>query len=436
MVALWAAYGLGVMIVGLWRGWGWLRVQGWLLALMAIGMTVTTLNYGLFLMKEAPEHAIGNYSFAAFAICIGVVSAFAYLVATYGKRLHSVETSAFPMLVSAASILLVYALSAEVFTFLDDSLNVRNLVLVALWAAYGLGVMIVGLWRGWTWLRAQGWLLALMAIGMTVTTLNYGHFLMNEAPANPIGNYSFAAFAICIGVVGAFAYLVAVYGKRLHSAETSAFPMLVSMASILLVYALSAEVFTFLDDSLNVRNLVLVALWAAYGLGVMIVGLWRGWGWLRAQGWILALMAIGMTVITLNYGHLLMKEAPVHPIGNFSFGAFAICISMVSALACLVASNRKRFHAAEAGLFPVLVLLGNFLALWAVSSEVITFVRDSENARNLVLVAIWCTYGLGLLAVGIRKNWDWLRMAGYLMAVVATGATLALLNHSHARVGR
>ena len=82
------------------------------------------------------------------------------------------------------------------------------------------------------------------------------------------------------------------------------------------------------------------------------------------------------------------------------------------------------------------MLLANFLALWAFSSEVITFIRDpeSENVRNVLLVALWCTYGLGLLIVGIRKNWDWLRVAGYALAVVSTGATLTLLNHSHAMV--
>ena len=434
VVALWAAYGLVITIVGLWQGWVWLRVQGWILLLMAIGMTVATLNYGHFLMDGDPLYPIVNYSFGAFAICIGVVSEFAYLVAAYGKRLHSVEKSAFPLLVSMASVLLVYALSAEVFTFLDYSLNVRNLVLVALWAGYGLGIMMVGLWRGWGWLRAQGWLLALMAIGATVTTLNYGLILMKEAPEYAIGNYSFGAFAICIGLVSVFAYLVSIYGKRLHSVETSAFSTLVSVASILLVYALSAEVFTFLDESLDARNIVVVALWAAYGLGVMIVGLWRGWGWLRVQGWILALMAIAMTMITLNYGQLLMQEPPENPIGNYSFGAFAICIGVVGALAYLVAANRKRFDATEVGLFPVLVLAANFLFLWAMSSEVITFVRDSENAQNLLLVAVWCTYGLGLLGVGVRKKWDWLRMGGYLLAVVATGATLTLLNHNHAMV--
>jgi uncharacterized membrane protein len=435
LVGLWGLYGLTLVFAGTRKGWVWLRLGGYALVIMAVGTTLVELNYAHARITGSASSAIANYGFGALAVCVSVLGMVAYIIRSHGDKMTPSERAAFLAVASMANTLAVYALSAEVITFLGDW-DVRNLVLVALWAAYGLGVMIVGLSRGWSWLRAQGWLLGLMAVGMTVTTLNYGHFLMRNAPGYPIGNFSFAAFAICIAVAASLAYLVSAYGKRLHAAETSAFPILVSLASILTLYALSAEVFTFLDNW-DVRNLVLVALWAAYGLGVVVVGLWRGWRWLRTQGWLLALAAIGMTMTTLNYGRFLMDERPLHPIGNYSFGAFAICVCMVSALAWLVAGNRKRFDAAEASFFPGLVLLANFLTLWAFSSEVMTFVggADRENIRNLVLVFMWCAYGLGLLLVGIGRKWDWLRVAGYVLAVVAAGTTLALLNHSHADVG-
>jgi len=300
---------------------------------------------------------------------------------------------------------------------------------------YGLALIYAGARKGWVWLRLGGYALIAMAVGTTLVELNYLHAAIRNDVSNPIANYSFGALTVCVSMLGLVAHLVRKYDDKMTEGERAAFAVVVSMANILAVYALTAEVFTFLDEPLNARNLVLVALWAAYGLGIMIVGLWRGWTWLRAQGWLLGLMAIGMTMTTLNYGHFLMKERPVDPIGNYSFGAFAICVGMVGVLAWLLAGNRKRLHAAETGLFPVLVLLANFLALWAFSSEVVTFIHDdAENARNLVLVAVWCTYGLGLLMVGIRKNWDWLRVAGYVLAVVATGATLILLSHSHAKI--
>ncbi len=359
LVALWGIYGLGLVRSGARKDWGWLRPGGYILVSLAVGTTLVFLNHHLAMVRGENSMPIINYSFGALAVCVSVVGAVAWLLRRYGARITDSERDPFPVGVSLASILAVYALSAEVFTFVDVSLNVRNLVLVALWAACGLGFILAGLRQGWWWLRAQGWGLALMATGMTMITLNYGHFLMEDGPAHPIANYSFGAFAICIGVIGAFASLVKVYGKRLDPTEASAFPTLVSLASILAVYVLSAETLTFVDVSLNVRNLVLVALWAAYGLGVMIAGLRRGWWWLRAQGWLLALMAIGMTMVTLNYGRFLMEEGPAHPIGNYSFGAFAICIGLVAGAGRPGGPRTARgWIPGRAALFPALVLLG------------------------------------------------------------------------------
>jgi uncharacterized membrane protein len=444
MTAAWAAE--GVVLIWLAVRYGTPRWQLW--GLGAFVLVLVRLFFDQFI-RRAGFHPVLNDMFWAFA-----PGAVAFFVAAWflRKKEKTLQPWFFPMMMLLANFLTVWLFSFEIIDFAGSRMlaahsdgavgygfrsveNARNLSLVALWSVYGLALSYAGARKGWVWLRFGGYALVAMAVGTTLVELNYLHAMIRNDVSNPIANYSFGALTVCVSMLGLVAYLVRKCDEKMTEVERAAFPVVVSMANILAVYALTAEVFTFLDKPLNARNLVVVALWAAYGLGIMIVGLWRGWAWLRVQGWLLGLMAIGMTVTTLNYGHFLMKERPVNAFGNYSFGAFAICIAAVGAMAWVITGNRKRLHAAETGLFPVLVLLANFLAVWVFSSEVVTFIHDdAENVRNLVLVALWCTYGLGLLMVGIRKNWDWLRVAGYVLAVVAAGATLTLLNHSHAKI--
>jgi len=434
LVALWAVYGFALMFAGARKGWLWLRLGGYALILMVAGTTVVELNYVHAMVRNGISIPIVNYSFASLTVCVCVLCLVASVVRKYSDKMTDAETGAFPILVSIANILTIYGLSSEVFTFLSESWDVRNLVLVALWATYGLGVMVLGLWKGWGWLRAQGLLLSLMAIGMTMMTLNYGHLFMREAPLHPIANYSFAAFALCISVVSALAYLIAGNRHRLHAAETSLFPALVLLANFLSLWALSSEVLIFIRDSENVRNLVLVALWCTYGFGLLTVGIRRNWDWLRIGGYVVTLVACGATLVLLNHSHAMIQSGTSWPILNYSFGGFAICIVALYLHAFAIARNEEKLHDFEKLVCIVALGSASVLTLLAFSAEIVTFLDQSENLRNLMLVILWTGYASLLMAVGVARKALLPRLGACALMVIAVGATGILLNHWQAGI--
>ncbi len=428
LVALWGIYGLALVYSGTRKGRGWLRPAGYVLACVALATTLVVLSYPHAGISGERSMPIINYSFGALAICVCVLGLMAFWYRRYAERLTESEKGSFPVLVSAAGILAVYALSAEVLTFITDPLNVRNLVLVALWAACGLGVMIAGLRSGWAWLRAQGWLLVAMAIGATMIALNYGHFLMEKGPAHPIGNYSFAAFAICIGALAALAGMVSRLPGRYGPGERALFPPLVLLANFLALWAVSSEVLSFMPGPENSRNLVLVAIWAGWGLALLRSGAWKSWGWLRAAGYAMAVVAVGATLTLLNHWTAGIERGRDWPVLNYSFGAFAACVLasyLFAWLAARTASEARGFDRAAGFLA---LAAASVLTIVALSAEVITFTADI-NVRNLVLVTVWCGYGCLAMAAGSLKGAPAARFAAYALVAAAVAMTMTMLNH-------
>jgi uncharacterized membrane protein len=299
--------------------------------------------------------------------------------------------------------------------------NARNLGLVGLWAAYGLGMVMVGLWRRWTWLRIPGYALMVIAAGATLVLMNYGHAGIDRETSTPIVNYGFGAFALCAAAFYACAYVVARNRDRLDYADRDLFPALVVAASFFSLWAFSSEIHIFVgsgDSRDNSSTLGLVLLWAAYGLGLLMVGVWRGWSWLRAGGYLLVAIAAGATLVVLNYGSASIGRADSTPILNYSFGAFAASAAAFYISAFVVAGSWERLYQEERALFPALVVGANALTLWALSSEILTFVGTGPG-RNMGLTMLWATYGFALIVVGIAGRWRWVRIGGLALVSVA-----------------
>ncbi len=132
------------------------------------------------------------------------------------------------------------------------------------------------------------------------------------------------------------------------------------------------------------------------------------------------------------------------------FLPFALSIVAFYAASYFLKRDPKVLHPS---LFPLMVLLANFLTIFLFSSEIVNFVgsriiaaridhsgfayiRGLENVRALSLVSLWAAYGLGLVAVGFGRGWNWLRLAGYALLVIAAVTTLIALNYSHAMIQR
>jgi uncharacterized membrane protein len=181
-------------------------------------------------------------------------------------------TLAIPVQVGGVWLAVAWAGEAVVLTWLSFRLNLYHLRL------FGLGVFAI----------MVGWLLVF-------ETLN-----VDQAKFRPVFNERFLAFGA--GIAGT--YLAAYFQwrgkvKYFHESEMVILPVLLVVANFLSLWWLSAEVITSVDSDFfavsgeiadNVKSLSLSILWALYAAVLIILGMARGWRWVRLAG--LALLAV------------------------------------------------------------------------------------------------------------------------------------------------
>jgi len=197
LATLWAVYGSGLLAYGARLGWRPLRYAGLLLLAAA---TVVGAAGCLPYYAEAWHAPVFNPTFAAFAV---LVAAYFYAARLYGRAesLPEGERAVVPLLIVAANLLAVVALSAEASGYFEariaeagarlpdpptvtdsyeqyraatadyerltrpvrDLRLARQLSLSLIWALYGAGLLVVGRMRRVRLLR----LLALGLLGLT-----------------------------------------------------------------------------------------------------------------------------------------------------------------------------------------------------------------------------------------------------------------------------
>ena len=72
----------------------------------------------------------------------------------------------------------------------------------------------------------------------------------------------------------------------------------------------------------------------------------------------------------------------------------------------------------ERALLTVLVFLAHALALFALSSEVVTYV-DTTDGKSLGLTLTWAAFGVAVVVVGIVGRWRGVRLGGLVVVGVA-----------------
>ena len=306
----------------------------------------------------------------------------ARIIAENRERLHSFESSICTVALVAANLFTVSALSAEIVTFVRHPESLRDLLLVGLWMGYGCLAMVVGVWRKALLPRLGAYALMVAGVGATVLLLNHWHAGINPEDCSPIVNYSFAGFAICTIALYLVARVIADNRERLHKSEDFVGTAALVAANVLTVCALSAEIVTFVNYSVNLRNLLLVALWMAYGCLLIVVGVWRKALLPRLGGYALMVAGVGATVVLLGQWHADVWQGDLKPIVNFSFAGFAICTLALYLVARVIAENRDKLQNFEKLVCIVALVAANVLTLWALSAEIVTFINEPENLRN------------------------------------------------------
>ncbi|HVF45889.1 MAG TPA: DUF2339 domain-containing protein [Pyrinomonadaceae bacterium] len=209
--------------------------------------------------------------------------------------------------------------------------NARQFALTALWSVYGAGLVAYGARRAFRAVRYAGF--ALLAL-VTVKVFAYDLSFYAAVWHVPVLNQTFLAFAF---VVAAYAFAARLYARAPGlEEERPAIPVLVVVANVLMLVALSAEAAGYFDsgragasDAARARDLELAkqlslsVIWALYGAGLLVAGgLWRV-KLLR----VLALALLSLTTLKVFFWDLSSLDRAYRIVSFIVLGAILLAVS-------------------------------------------------------------------------------------------------------------
>jgi uncharacterized membrane protein len=229
--------------------------------------------------------------------------------------------------------------------------SARQFSLSALWSIYGATLVAYGVRRNFRAVHYAG--VALLA-GATVKVLALDLSYYDATWHVPVFNHTFMAFAL---VVAAYAMAVRLYARdeRVGQEERAVVPVLVVIANLLAVVALSAEAAGYFEskglvelgaraptlgdvfgsgDALPAANarlrdlelakqLSLSVVWGLYGGGLLLVGRLRRARLLR----LMALALLGLTTLKVFFLDLSSLDRAYRIVSFISLGAILLAVS-------------------------------------------------------------------------------------------------------------
>jgi uncharacterized membrane protein len=179
----------------------------------------------------------------------------------------------------------------------------------------------------------------------------------------------------------------------------------------------------------NARSFSVTALWTFYAAAMFALGVRRRFRALRY----IALALLGMATVKALASDLAFYAAPWHvPLLNQTCMAFALLVAAYAFAVRLYRGAAPAPDDGESAVIPVLVVVGNLLAVVALSAEAFGYFavhagelaggrpRDMYLAQQLSLSLVWALYGGGLLLFGYLKENRLLRLLGLLLLSLTT----------------
>ncbi len=452
LTGLWAIYGAGTLFAGITRK---LKPLRFLALLLLAGATIKVLVVDLTYYNSSLHEIAFNQTFGAFVLLIGTLASCAWFYARAQALEGNEREIAFGVLIAAANLLAVIALSAEALGYFDRAQaiatgeatvqleNAKQFALLSVWTIYGAAAMMIGIRRRLRAVRAGSLiLLALATAKVAAIDLQYYSAGWHTLLFNP----TFAAFVM---LIAAFAICVWFYasGEDIADVERAAvIPILVGMANLLALVAVSAETIGYFERAKSLVNVqlwdeisrlnnneqfVLSALWTIYGVAGFMIAARRGSKFVR-WGALTVLAAATVKVLALDTHFY--DGAWHNLVLNQTFGAFAF---LIGALTCAVWFYGRAMNVDDderSRVLPVLVTSANLLAIIGLSLEALGHyamkmratgvasgqMSDLKLAQQLSISVVWTIYGGAMLTVGIARRSKLLRV----MALLLLGLTI------------
>jgi len=345
LTALWAIYGIGTLYAGVTSKLKALRALG--LALL-VGAIVKVLVVDLGYYTASWHTLIVNQTFAAFVLVVFALALGAWVYSRNREVSGEERDIVLPLLIGVANVLALIALSAEVSGHfvrirpdlagqdIDRIENTKQFILSVLWIAYGLGAFLVGARRKAQALRVGALiLLAVATCKALVIDLSYYDARWHTL----VLNQSFATFAVLVFALAltARSYALSEYvGEKERSAIV---PILVAIANVLAIIALSAEALGYYAVKINAggttaaafsdlhlaQQLSLSLVWAIYGGAMLCVGIVRRSKLLRVG----ALLLLGLTIFKVFFFDLSSLDRLYRIISFIVLGAILLIVSFL-----------------------------------------------------------------------------------------------------------
>ena len=195
------------------------------------------------------------------------------------------------------------------------------------------------------------------------------------------------------------------------------------------LFALSiAVVFLTIAVPVQLTGNWISAAWATEGAVIVAVGLY-----IRSdvtRGFALGILATA--VIRLLIFDTQVDLDGFVPVLNERFPTFAVAIAAFYTAAYLFWRKRDTISRSEADIYLVLIVLANFITLWLLSAEAISYFESREieffrveDSRHMTLTALWAVYASGLMMAAMARRSVALRWGA--LALLAASVVKLLL---------
>jgi uncharacterized membrane protein len=353
LTALWALYGAAALFVGLTRKLKIIRIAALLLLAVTALKTVTA---DLFFYNATWHKTIFNPTFASFAVVIAALTCGAWLYSRSENISENERKLILPMLIAAANIFALIAMSAEAIGHFNRALitnssleslqynrleEAKQFTLSVLWTLYGAAALTLGIKRSSKLLRIGGMiLLAFTTAKLIAINLTY----YNAAWHTPVFNQMFGAFALMIAAFALSAWLYAKSEIVEGEERFGVIPVLIVVANLLALVAFSAEAWghyekiisamdftadNFRYDQLRdlhlAQQLSLSVIWTIYGGVMLTIGIVRRSQLLR----IMALLLLSLTILKVFFVDLSSLEKLYRIISFIVLGVILLAVSFL-----------------------------------------------------------------------------------------------------------
>jgi uncharacterized membrane protein len=362
---LWTLYAATTLALGVLRRFALLRWGGLLLLLAAIIKVVTFDSVFYAASWHLP---IVNQTFMVYALLVAALAFAAWLYRRPPVAGEAEGRAMRPMLLVAANVLALAALSLEVVGYYDrlptgtstellrEFQEGKMFTLALVWTLYATGAFLFGVWRGarvWRW---GGLMLLALTTPLVLSTLIY-YDASWHAPVFNRTTGAFAIFVVALWLVG-----------RTYSRSGEAFeeaPVVRAVATVaanvLAIIALSAQAAGYYDAKIAgewsraggagsnefavrlrelelAKQLSLSVVWALYASGLLVAGRVRRLQLLRVMG----LALLSLTTLKVFFWDLSSLDRVYRIISFIMLGAILLVVSYFYQRSQQLASTEER----------------------------------------------------------------------------------------------